>query len=156
MFSLLRENINIALDSIKTQLLRTILTILIIGIGVFALVMILSAVKSLEKTIAGDFSSMGANTFSIQQYNYEVNFSGERKKVNPIISYRDVKAFEDKYSYPMSTISVSFVGTTTTEVKYLNNKTDPNVSVLGVNENYLNNTGSKLLSGRDFTQFDIA
>ena len=155
MFSLLRENINIALDSIKTQLLRTILTILIIGIGVFSLVMILSAVKSLETTIAGDFSSMGANTFSIQQYDYEMNFSGERKKVNPVINYRDVKAFEDKYSYPMSTISVSFLGTSTAEIKYLNKKTDPDVRVLGVNENYLNNTGAKLMLGRDFTLFDI-
>lgn len=155
MYSLLRENIRIAIDSIKSQLLRAILTILIIGIGVWALVMILSAVKSLENTIAGDFASMGANTFSLQRYDFDVNFSGERKKVNPIISYRDIKAFEDNYQFPMSQTSVSFIGTTTAEVKYENKKTDPNIRVLGVNENYITNTGSKLQMGRDFTLFDI-
>lgn len=155
MFSLLRENIRIALDSIKSQLLRTILTILIIGIGVWSLVVILSAVKSLENTIAGDFASMGANTFSIQRYDFEVNFSGERQKVNPIISYRDIKAFEDNYHYPMSKTSVSFVGTTAAEVKYENKKTDPDIRVLGINENYISNTGTKLQMGRDFTPFDI-
>ena len=45
MFSLVKENIRIAFDSIKSQLLRTILTILIIAIGITALVGILSAVS---------------------------------------------------------------------------------------------------------------
>ena len=41
MFSLARENVRIAFDSIKSQLLRTILTVLIIAIGITALVGIL-------------------------------------------------------------------------------------------------------------------
>jgi len=65
MFKLFRENIRIALDSIKSQLLRTILTIIIIGIGIWALVGILSAVNALENNIAGNFSSMGSNTFNL-------------------------------------------------------------------------------------------
>ena len=48
MFSLFRENVRIALDSIKTQLLRTILTIVIMGIGIWSLVGILSAVKAAQ------------------------------------------------------------------------------------------------------------
>lgn len=155
MFGLLRENIRIALDSIRTQLLRTILTILIIAIGVFALVMILSAVKSLESTIAGEFSSMGSNTFSIQRYDFDIQFSGDRQKVNPVISYRDIKNFESKYDFPMTDISVAFTGTFGAEVKYLNKKTDPESRVLGVNHNYLTNSGLNLQMGRDFTVFDI-
>ena len=65
MFSLFRENVRIALDSIKSQMLRTVLTIVIIAIGIFALVGILSLVKALENTISNDFASMGANTFNI-------------------------------------------------------------------------------------------
>lgn len=49
MWLLLRENIRIALDSIKSQLLRTILTILIIAIGITALVGILSVVTASKK-----------------------------------------------------------------------------------------------------------
>lgn len=156
MFGLLRENIRIALDSIRTQLLRTILTVLIIGIGVFALVMILSAVKSLENTITGDFASMGSNTFSLQRYDFEIQRSGEREKVNPVISYRDIKQFEDTYNFPLTKTAVSFTGTMGAEVKYESKKTDPEVRVLGVNEHYLNNSGLQLQMGREFNVFDIA
>ncbi|RZS90702.1 ABC transporter permease [Aquimarina brevivitae] len=155
MFSLFRENIRIAFDSIKGQVLRTILTILIIAIGITALVGILTLVGALENTISGDFASMGANTFNIQQYEFTTRNSREIDKVNPIINYRNVRAFTDKYEYPLTNVSVSFTGTQSAEVKYLNEKTDPEVSVLGINEHYLDNTGTELEKGRNFTFFDI-
>ncbi len=157
MFSLFWENVRIALDSIKSQLLRTILTIVIIGIGIWALVGILSAVKALETTISGNFASMGANTFNIQQYEFSVrtNRSGEREKINPIISYNNVREFLDKYEYPYTKTSLSFQGTAGAEVKYGSEKTDPEVQVYGVNENYLENTGTEIDRGRNFTIFDI-
>ncbi|MCT8339756.1 ABC transporter permease [Flavobacteriaceae bacterium TK19130] len=156
MFKLFRENVRIALDSIRSQLLRTILTVIIIGIGIWALVGILSAVKALENTISSDFASMGANTFNIQRYEFEINSrGGEREKINPIISYNDVREFIDIYNFPMTQVSVSFRGTGTAEVKYENEKTDPEVQVYGVNEHYLENTGTEVEQGRNFTYFDI-
>src|SRR5690554_954962 len=128
MFSLFRENVRIALDSIKGQLLRTILTIVIIGIGIWALVGILSAVKALENTISTNFASMGANTFNIQRYEFTVHSSsGEREKINPIISYDNVREFLAKYDFPTSKTSVSFRATSAAEVKYGSEKTDPEV-----------------------------
>lgn len=157
MFSLFRENVRIALDSIKGQLLRTILTIVIIGIGIWALVGILSAVKALENTISTNFASMGANTFNIQRYEFTVqsNRSGEREKINPIISYNNVREFITKYDFPFTKTSLSFQGTSLAEVKYGSEKTDPEVQVYGVNENYLENTGTEIDEGRNFTIFDI-
>lgn len=157
MFSLFRENIRIALNSIRTQLLRTILTVLIIAIGITALVGILSAVSALENTISSDFSSMGANTFNIQRYEFTTQRESgkEVQKINPIISYRDVKDFENNYRFPFSKVSVSFVGTNTAEVKYENQKTDPEVMVLGVNENFIQNSGLEVSEGREFNYFDI-
>lgn len=157
MFSLFRENVRIALDSIKTQLLRTILTIVIMGIGIWSLVGILSAVKALETNIAGNFASMGSNTFNIERYEFSVNREGrgERKKINPIIRYDDVRNFIDIYEYPFTSTSVSFAGTRSAEVRYESKKTDPEVQVYGVNENYLDNTGTLIDQGRNFTVFDI-
>lgn len=156
MFKLLRENIRIALNSIRTQLLRTILTILIIAFGVFALVGTLSFIKSVENTIAGDFASMGANTFSLQRYGFDIQRSGQREKVNPVLNYRDIKQFEESYNFPLSRTSVSFTGTVSAEVKYENIKTDPEVQVLGINENYLNNSGLEIDLGRDINSFDVS
>ncbi|WP_378188055.1 ABC transporter permease [Aquimarina sp. W85] len=155
MFSLFRENIRIAIDSIKGQVLRTILTILIIAIGITALVGILTLVGALENTISGDFASMGANTFTIQRYEFKTVNNGQREKINPIIDYKNVREFNDRYEYPFSQTSISFIGTRTAEVTYDNQKTDPEVQVLGVNENYLENTGTSLEIGRNFNSFDI-
>ena len=156
MFSLFKENIRIAFDSIKSQLLRTILTVLIIAIGITALVGILSAVSALENTISSDFAAMGANTFNLQRYDSQVRVEGgEREKVNPILGYREVKEFKEKYIYPATETSISFTGTSSAEVKYENEETDPEVSVLGVNENFLSNSGLELEQGRPFNYFDI-
>jgi len=157
MFSLARENIRIALDSIKSQLLRTILTVLIIAIGIMALVAILSSVSALENTIAGDFSSMGANTFNIQRYEFGTRRQSGRElqKVNPVISYRNVVDFEKAYDFPYTKTSISFVGTRNAEVKYENKKTDPDVTVLGTNEYFIQNSGLEIDQGRELNYFDI-
>ncbi|TXD81638.1 ABC transporter permease [Subsaximicrobium wynnwilliamsii] len=155
MFSLFKENIRIAFDSIRSQLLRTILTILIIAIGITALVGILSAVSALENTISSDFSSMGANTFNVQRYDFNNQRANDKEKINPVISYREVKTFEEDYQFPFTQTSISFQGTSTAEVKYENEKTDPEVQVFGVNENYITNAGLEVELGRSFNYFDI-
>jgi len=157
MFPLLKENIRIAFDSIKSQILRTTLTVLIIAIGITALVGILSAVSALENTISSDFASMGSNTFNLQRYEFTTHTrgGGEREKINPIITYREVREFKETYSFPKTQTSISFTGTSTAEVKYESEKTDPEVSVLGVNEFFLTNSGLNLEEGREFNYFDI-
>lgn len=156
MFSLFRENLRIASDSIKSQLLRTILTVLIIAIGITALVGILTFLKAFENTLNNDFASIGSNTISIQRYEFTNQRRGERKIINPVIGYRDVKEFAEGFSYPTAQTAISFTGTRTAEVKYESEKTDPEVRVLGVNENFLQNSGLKLDKGRNFTPFDIS
>ncbi|WP_299094967.1 ABC transporter permease [uncultured Winogradskyella sp.] len=157
MFSLAKENVKIAFGSIKSQLLRTILTVLIIAIGIMALVGILSGVSALENTISSNFSSMGANTFNFQRYEFRAQrqSSRERQKINPIISYRNVKDFIDNYDYPYTKVAVSFYGSATSEVKYENEKTDPEVAVIGANENYIENSGLEIENGRSLNFADV-
>jgi len=145
------------MGSIRTQLLRTTLTVLIIAIGITALVGILTLVSALENTISGNFSSMGSNTFSMSQYDAsaQINRNNSIEKVNPIISYPQAKAFQEKYQYPFTTTSLSFTATSTAEIKYESKKTDPDISVLGVDENFLVNSGLETQLGRNFTAFDV-
>ncbi|WP_310560131.1 ABC transporter permease [Flavobacterium sp.] len=157
MFKLFRENVRIAFGSIKTQLLRTILTVLIIAIGITALVGILTVVSALENTISSDFASMGANTFNINQYENTSRRRGgdEREIINPIISYPEAVAFKNKYSYPLTETSISFTATSTAEIKFESNKTDPENIIVGVDEYFMVNSGLETSSGRNFTGFDI-
>lgn len=156
MFGLFRENVRIALNSIKTQILKTILTVVIISLGIMALVGTLSGVDAMESNFGGNFDTMGSNTFNIQRYELTIQTGGgEREKINPVISYNNVRSFVEKYDYPYTQTSVSFRCTRNAEVKYENEKTDPDVQVYGANEHYLANTGSKIDLGRGLTPFDI-
>jgi len=156
MFGLFRENVRIALNSIKTQILKTILTVVIISLGIMALVGTLSGVDAMESNFGGNFDTMGSNTFNIQRYELTIQTGGgEREKINPVISYNNIRGFVEKYEYPYTQTSVSFRCTRNAEVKYENEKTDPDVQIYGVNEHYLSNTGSKVEFGRGLTPFDI-
>lgn len=157
MFKLTIENIRIALGSIRTQLLRTILTILIIAIGITALVGILTVVSALKNTLSSNFASMGSNTFNITQYETSTRRrgGGETDKINPIISWPQAKAFKENYKYPFTETSLSFVATSRAEVKFESEKTDPEITVVGVDEHFLPNSGLETTLGRNFTGFDV-
>ena len=155
MFNLFRENTKIAFDSIRTQLLRTILTVLIISIGIFALVGILAFVAVLESTITSNFSSLGTNTFSISRYDFQDQIDGGTWKVNPIISYPQANEFKEKYSFLQTTVSLSFQAAGNVEVKSGIKKTDPEITILGTDENFMGNSGLEVTKGRDFNYFDI-
>jgi putative ABC transport system permease protein len=136
--------------------LRTILTVIIIAIGIMALVGILTLVSALENTLSKDFASMGANTFSISQYDNLSRIDGdEQKKTNPILTYADARAFKENYKYPLTNTSISFTATTRAEVKYEEDKTDPSASVVGVDNYFVPNSGLEVVKGRNFTDFDI-
>jgi putative ABC transport system permease protein len=153
-----RENIKIALGSIRTQLLRTILTIVIIAIGITALVGILTVVTAIDYNLTSSFASMGSNTFNINQYKNTLRGDGgnEIEKINPIITYSEARAFKEKYNFPATQTSLSFIATSNAEVKYENQKTDPEISVLGIDEYYLTNSGLEVTQGRNFNVFDIS
>ena len=158
MIGLFKENTRIALDSIKSQVLRTSLTVFIIALGITALVGILTVVSALQNTILSDFASMGANTFSISRYDFsaEINQNDVEQKVNPIISYPEARAFQDKYTYPFTTTSLSFTAASGVEVKYQGEKTDPEINIIGVDENFCPNKGLDVVKGRNFNTFDIS
>ncbi|WP_445454060.1 ABC transporter permease [Flavobacterium sp. 25HG05S-40] len=157
MIGLFGENIKIATSSIRTQLLRTVLTILIIALGIWALVGILTVVSALQNTLSSNFASMGSNTFNINQYENTNRQHGgnEVEKINPIISYPQAKAFKESFNYPLTHTSLSFTATAAAEVKYDNQKTDPEVMVMGVDEYFTANSGLEVTQGRIFNTFDI-
>ncbi len=153
---LFRENFRISLESIKSNLLRSILTILIIAIGIMALVGILTAITALENSISSEFQRMGVNTFSIESRGMHVHIGSERYRSKNFshITYREAKRFKDEFSFPATT-SISIRGTGIATVKYKSKKTDPNVTIRGVDENFLLTGGFEIEKGRNFTEQEI-
>lgn len=142
------ENIKIALRSIRTNLLRTILTIFIIAIGISALVGIQTAIQAIEKSISSNFTSMGANTFSIQKKstNVRVNKKGNRPKSYEEISFDQAKRFKEEF---IATVSISTYASWNGVVKYQSKKSNPNINIMGVDENYIFTAGFEIETGRN-------
>lgn len=157
MVGLFKENTKIALDSIRSQALRTSLTVMIIAIGIWALVGVLTLVNALENSLLSNFASMGANTFSISQYDFssEINQNDAEQKINPIISYPEAKSFQNKFDFPFTNTSLSFTAGSAIEVKYGEKKTDPEINVVGIDENFCPIKGLEVVKGRNFNSFDI-
>lgn len=150
------ENLKIALQSIRSNLLRTILTVLIIAVGITALVGILTAIDSIKNSITKEFTFMGANTFTISSRGMRIQVGNKRyrSKNYSYISYYQAKEFKEKYVFP-SAVSISTFATGTGTVKYESEKSNPNVSVQGVDENYLFTSGNEIREGRNFTEEEI-
>lgn len=147
------ENFKIAINSIRSNLLRTILTIFIIAFGIMALVGILTAIDSIKGSISNQFRSMGANTFTIVNRDNRVRVGGRIKRYTSI-EYRDAMAFKEDFKFP-ALVSISTFASEIATVKYKSKKTNPNIPVVGSDENYLINSGYEIKSGRNFSMNEI-
>jgi putative ABC transport system permease protein len=150
-----RENVAIALQSIGGNRLRTSLTALIIAIGITALVGILTAIEGIRQFTNDTFSRMGANSFTIRNRGTGIKFgNGGKSKVYTAITYDQAIRFKQRLKFP-ATVSVNTYASFLATIKYGDQKTNPNIAILGADENYLQTGGYLLASGRNFSQAEI-
>lgn len=148
----IRENIRLALRAISANRLRTALTLLIIIFGIMALIGILTATEGINRKVRTSLSEMGSNTFSIKNEG-EVRRRRRRKALsqNPRITMLQCQDFKRNYAYP-ATVTQSLEADGAAVVKFESKKTNPNVRIIGVDENYLKVAGWSLSAGRNFSR----
>lgn len=150
-------NTTLAYRAIRTNKLRTGITIGIIALGIMALVGILTAIEGMKASIYANFSGMGANTFQITN---EVLKRSKRNKMNihsvaqENISYRHALAFKERYTFP-AVVSMSISGTGIATAKHGAQKTNPNIQVMGIDDNYISVSETTLSNGRNFSPGEI-
>ena len=152
----LKENISIAIDSIRANRLRAVITMLIISIGIMALVGILSAIDAIKNGINNNFTDMGANTFTIRNadINIRVGHKGKKAKAYEKVTYKEAVRFKNEFNYPVIT-SVSTMASMAARLKFENKKTNPNIQVFGSDENYILTAGYDLEKGRNFNTSEV-
>lgn len=153
--ALLAENLRISFGAIRSNPLRTILTILIIAVGIMALVGILTAIDAIKGSISSEFSMMGANTFSIQSRGMRVHIGGKRYRTlnHQNISYQQAQDFVERFEFP-ATVSMQVWASGASTIKYLSKKTNPNISVMGVSNSYFHTAGLEVEKGRTFSTME--
>lgn len=147
------ENIREGIRSINANLLRSVLTALIVAIGIASLVGILTAIDGIQSSITSSFSSLGANSFNISVKRSRGRSRGVNEKVYPPISYKQSVKFAEKFKSNAQVSLSSFV-TSIAEVKRLSEKTNPNISVVGGNINYIYQEGLDIDKGRNISEIE--
>jgi len=149
------ENMKEGMRSIQANMLRSVLTALIVAIGITSLVGILTAIDGIERSVNESLAGLGANTFDINSKDNRGGSSqGVAQKVYPPLKLNEVTRFIEMYNVPSS---VSLVATLSwnAEIKHLSAKTNPNVLVQGINEEYLAIKGLELQKGRGLSKIEV-
>jgi putative ABC transport system permease protein len=153
----LLENIKEAIRSVKSNLLRTILTGLIIAIGITSLVGMLTAIDGMKAQIEESLSGFGANNFDVRSKGFSggrVTTDGIAEKTYTHISFREAIAFKNEYSNRgIATVFTRVSGSA--EIKRKSKKTNPNTRITGGDENYFLIKGINIERGRSFSSVEI-
>lgn len=158
----LSDIISLARRAISNNKLRSNLTIAIIAIGITALIAIITVIEILKGSIYTNFSSMGSNTFNITSQSMissSKGHGGKRRRTNQSeeqnrIKLSEAEFFRDHFTYP-STVSINVIATNSATIKRNAKKSNPNIFVMGVDDNYLKVSGATIASGRNFNSLDV-
>lgn len=150
----LKLNIVLALRAITSNKLRTILTFMIIAVGIMALVGILTAIESMKTSIISNFSSVGVNSFTIRSKGLTIKKGGAQAQAFPHISYEEARDFKTHFTYPAQ-VSISNRPSTTSTLKFEYEKTNPNITVMGVDGLYAEISGYQFNQGRNFSNTEL-
>ena len=153
---LFKDNLRISVRAIKSNRVRTVLTICIIAFGIMALVGILTAIDSIKNSLTNQFTMMGANSFSITSWGMNIHVGNDRVRAKNYsrISYREAEEFKSKFSEP-AYVSISVYASGMATVKYGMEETNPNINIQGVDENYLSVSGYEIQEGRNFSGDEV-
>ena len=145
---------SISFESLKTNKLRTYLTILGVVVGIFSIIVIMTIISMLQSTIEEGLQFLSKNTFEIRKYP-AVMSHGEWRK------YRNRKdiTLNDFYRLQNSMRNVermgAYLGTGGKIVKFGSNKTNPDTYVVGVTQGVYKTLNLEIESGREFLESEI-
>ncbi|MES2429582.1 MAG: ABC transporter permease [Bacteroidota bacterium] len=167
----LNDTIALSYRNIKSNKLRTAITVSIMALGIMALIAIITAVEAVNVSLTQSFSTMGANSFSLRFKERNIRFGGdpnrgETKKTTKSllkqktssegkpISFDEARLFKRDYNFP-ALVGIGISGPSGIIVNTDNKKTNPDIRVIGGDENYLQLNGYELADGRNFSYADV-
>ena len=168
----LQDSFILAWRTVRSNKLRTGITVTIIAFGIMALIGIITAISAMNQSLKENFSFMGANAFSIRYKEINARFGGgpgnneefskskkglkeKKSNLDKVIRLEESLYFKEHYGFNRAQVSVYRRGNGNNELHYKNKKTNPQVSMWGADENYLVVSGYTLSEGRNLNAVDI-
>jgi putative ABC transport system permease protein len=151
----IKESFRMAIESIRQNKLRSILTLLGISIGVFSVIGVMTAIRTLESSVNSQLDIFGTNTFMVQKYPAIRIHGGPdnkyRKRKN--IQYAHYEELKQRAKLPLR-VSVAD-GTSERNIQYKDKRLKKTAEVSGVDEWGLRSFKTYLADGRNFMEDDI-
>ena len=161
------DTLSLSFRTVRSNKLRTGITVAIIAFGIMALVGINTAIDAMKQKFTESFASMGSNGFTIHYKDYQ--FFGNNNQVtkekkgakkekksndNIPITKEQAELFKQSYHFP-SKVSLSLRGGNSNIVSLGSSKTNPTVQVTGGDEDYAELNGYTLDAGRSLNDLDV-
>jgi len=156
-----KEIIAMALSSLGANKLRAALTMIGITIGVFSIILVMTAIGALQNSIESGISFLGSNIFQFAKYPVNIDAGGgnvKKKYQNRRnITYQQAVRFYELMQGNASEICLKCFGR---EIKgqavYNGVKTPPSLTVVGTNRSFLTANAFTLGYGRNLNDEDVA
>ena len=152
--NILKESFWMAIDSIRKNKLRSGLTLLGISIGVFSVIGVMTAIRTLESSVASGLNVFATNTFIIQKYP-EINFGRNRVKYRnrKNINIKQYKKLKDRAKTPLLISAAD--GSWSRDIKYRDKKIKKGAEIFGGDDGTIRFYNTSLADGRNFVFDDI-
>ena len=164
-----KDSLALSWKNVRGNRLRTAITVIIMALGIFALILIITAIKAASNSLTSSLSTMGANAFSIRYKERNIRFGGggggatmtkknnrQRKSTTGMpISYDEARMFKEQYNFPSAKVGIAMRGAGGIVVNNTRRKTNPEITSFGGDENYLELNGYALEHGRNFTTSEV-
>jgi len=148
------ESIILALNSVREYKLRASLTLLSISIGVFAIMGAGTLVTSINSSVNSELDAMGENSFMIKRMpSIQMGNSWHKYMRRKPITYSQYLEFKRQMALAEYVSAESY--STSHTIKTGNLSTDPDVLLVGADENYFINNNVEIAEGRAFTEEDL-
>ncbi len=154
--STVRESFRMAIEAIRQNKLRSILTLLGISIGVFSVIGVMTAIRTLESSVNSQLDILGTNTFTIQKYPaIQVRGPGGNRKIRQRknISFDQFESIKRRANLPLRVSVVD--GTSERNIRYKDKSLKRSTELSGADEWVLRSFSTYLSDGRNFTPDDI-
>ena len=151
--NIVNESFWMAIDAIRKNKLRSSLTLLGISIGVFSVIGVMTAIRTLESSIASGLNVFATNTFVIQKYP-EISFGSNREyRKRKNIDFSQYQKFKSRSTLP---ILVSVLeGTSVRNVRYKDRIVKNYVDLIGGDDGTIRFYNTYISDGRNFIDDDI-
>ncbi|MFM7710397.1 MAG: ABC transporter permease [Ferruginibacter sp.] len=163
--------LSLSWKNIRMNKLRTSITVIIIALGIFALILIITAIQAASNSLTSSFSTMGSNAFSIRYKERNMGFSNRSRSKATHTTQKEVRnrnatlgipitldearLFADRYVFAGSVVGIALRGPVSVVINSPFRKTNPDVNVFGGDESYLLLNGYNLAAGRNISHTEV-